>query len=54
VGKVHAMLEDYAENPLEMQIKAMSCIPNVPVHPGVAKYLKEKGFWKKELSIGKE
>jgi TRAP transporter TAXI family solute receptor len=54
VAKVHAMLEDYAKNPLEMQIKAMSCIPSVPVHPGVANYLKEKGFWKKELSIGKE
>ena len=54
VAKVHAMLEDYAENPLEMQIKAMSCVPEIPVHPGVANYLKEKGFWKNELSIGKE
>jgi TRAP transporter TAXI family solute receptor len=54
VGKIHAMLEDYAENPLEMQIKAMSSIPNVPVHPGVANYLKEKNVWKNELNIGKE
>jgi len=54
VEKVHAMLIEYAKDPLGMQIKAMSIIPEIPVHPGVVNYLQEKGVWKKELKIGKE
>lgn len=54
VEKVHAMLVEYAKDPLGMQIKAMSTIPEIPVHPGVVNYLKERGVWKKELKIGKE
>jgi len=54
VEKVHAMMAEYAKDPLGMQVKAMSTIPEIPVHPGVAKYLEEKGVWKKELKIGKE
>ena len=54
VAKVHAMLEEYANDPLGMQIKAANSIPEIPVHPGVADYLKEKGVWKKEFKIGKE
>ncbi len=54
VEKVHAMLGEYAKDPLGMQIKAMSTIPEIPVHPGVVNYLKEKGVWKKELKIGQE
>ena len=54
VAKVHATLKAYAADPLGMQVKAISSIPNIPVHPGVAKYLKEKGVWKNEFKIGKE
>lgn len=54
VAKVHATLKAYAEDPLGMQVKAISSIPDIPVHPGVAKYLKEKGVWKNEFKIGKE
>ena len=54
VAKIHAMLEEYAKDPLGMQIKAISTIPEIPVHPGVADYLKEKGVWKKEFKVGKE
>jgi len=54
VAKVHATLKAYAEDPLGMQVKAISSIPDIPVHPGVAKYLKEKGVWKDEFKIGKE
>lgn len=54
VEKVHAMLAAYAQDPLDMQVKAISTIPDIPVHPGVAKYLQEKGAWKKEFKVGKE
>lgn len=54
VAKVHATLVAFAEDPIGMQIKAISSIPDIPVHPGVAKYLKEKGAWKDEFKIGKE
>jgi hypothetical protein len=54
VAKVHATLKAYAEDPLGMQVKAISSIPDIPVHAGVAKYLKEKGVWQNEFKIGKE
>ncbi len=54
VAKVHATLKAYAEDPIGMQVKAISSIPDIPVHPGVAKYLKEKGVWRNEFKIGKE
>jgi TRAP transporter TAXI family solute receptor len=52
VAKIHGTLRAYAEDPLDMQVKAISTIPDIPVHPGVAKYLKEKGVWKNEFKIG--
>jgi uncharacterized protein len=54
VAKIHALLTDFGKDPLGMQINAMSGIPDIPVHPGVAKYLKEKGAWKEGLKIGQE
>ena len=54
VAKVHATLKVYAEDPLGMQVDAISSIPDIPVHPGVARYLKEKGVWKDSFKIGKE
>ncbi len=54
IEKVHAMMIDYARDPLGMQIRAIGSIPKIPVHPGVAKYLKEKGLWQKEWIVGEE
>ncbi|NWF57587.1 MAG: TAXI family TRAP transporter solute-binding subunit [Syntrophaceae bacterium] len=54
VAKVHAMLQEYAENPLGLNVNAIDSIAGVPVHPGVAKYLKEKGVWKQSWKIGPE
>lgn len=54
VANVHATLKVYAEDPLGMQVDAISSIPDIPVHPGVAKYLKERGVWKNAFKIGKE
>jgi TRAP transporter TAXI family solute receptor len=52
VAKIHAMLKEYAEDPLGIQLNAINNISEIPVHPGVAKYLKEKGVWKKSWKIG--
>jgi len=54
IEKVHAMMRDYARDPLGMQVKAIGSIPKIPVHPGVAKYLREKGLWQKEWIVGEE
>jgi len=37
----------------EMQEKGISAVQGVPVHPGVAKYLKEVGLWRTEWKVGK-
>jgi TRAP-type uncharacterized transport system substrate-binding protein len=54
VAKVHAMLQEYAEDPLGIQLNAINNISEIPVHPGVAKYLKEKGVWKQSWKIGQQ
>jgi uncharacterized protein len=36
------------------QVKGIRSIPEVPVHPGLAKYLKEKGLWDSSWKIGTE
>jgi uncharacterized protein len=53
ITNVNAYLEYYARDPVGMQVKAIDTAPTIPVHPGVAKYLKEKGFWKSNWTIGK-
>jgi TRAP transporter TAXI family solute receptor len=32
-------------DPIGIQVKAINAAPEIPVHPGLAKYLKEKGAW---------
>jgi TRAP transporter TAXI family solute receptor len=54
VQKIHAMLAEYAEDPLGIHVSAIDSIPEIPVHPGVAKYLKEKGVWKNTWKVGQE
>ncbi len=36
------------------QVKGIQSIPEVPVHPGLAKYLKEKGLWDPAWVIANE
>ena len=37
---------------LAFQTETINSIPDVPVHPGLARYLKEKGVWNKAWKIG--
>jgi uncharacterized protein len=53
IANVNAYLENWAKDPVGMQVKAIDTAPSIPVHPGVAKYLKEKGLWKSNWTIGK-
>jgi TRAP-type uncharacterized transport system substrate-binding protein len=36
------------------QVLGIKSIPEVPVHPGLAKYLKEKGLWDSSWKIASE
>jgi TRAP-type uncharacterized transport system substrate-binding protein len=36
------------------QVKGIKSIPEMPVHPGLAKYLKEKGLWDTSWVIATE
>jgi uncharacterized protein len=53
VANVNAYLAYWAKDPVGMQLKAIGAAPNIPVHPGVARYLKEKGVWNNSWAIGK-
>jgi len=44
--------EMFAKIGLEMNTTAIDSISDVPVHPGVAKYLKERGVWKSKWKVG--
>lgn len=53
LAATNSLLKIYAEDPIRNQIEAISEIPEIPIHPGVAKYLKEKGLWKPSWIVGK-
>jgi TRAP transporter TAXI family solute receptor len=53
LSPVMALLKFYAEAPLEIQVAGIDEAKDVPVHPGAAKFLKEKGVWKDYWKIGK-
>lgn len=53
IANVNAYLEYWARDPIGIQLKAIESANSIPVHPGVAKYLKEKGLWKNHWVIGK-
>ncbi|MDO8567390.1 MAG: TAXI family TRAP transporter solute-binding subunit, partial [Dehalococcoidales bacterium] len=44
--------DQFAKLGLEMNVRTIDSMPDIPVHPGVAKYLKEKGVWKSNWKIG--
>ncbi len=41
-----------AEDFVGFQVEAIQASKDIPVHPGLAKYLKEKGVWSDEWTIG--
>ncbi|MEM1545766.1 MAG: TAXI family TRAP transporter solute-binding subunit [Candidatus Methanomethylicia archaeon] len=47
----HAYFSEFAKDPIGFQVKAISLWPDLPVHPGLAKILKEHGAWKDEWKI---
>jgi uncharacterized protein len=50
---ISSTLKFYAlGNPIDYQVNGIAEAKGIPVHPGVAKYLKEKGLWKDEWVIG--
>ena len=53
LGPVNAVLKYYADHAIDMQLKGIEEAKDIPVHPGVAKYLKEKGLWKDHWIVGK-
>lgn len=52
LAPVMKLLEFYSADPLAAQVTGIDEARDVPVHPGVAKYLKEKGVWKDYWKIG--
>jgi hypothetical protein len=51
--KQHKHFKEFAQDPIGVQVKAISSAPHVPVHPGLAKLLKEHGVWRPEWKIAK-
>ncbi|MDO8569163.1 MAG: TAXI family TRAP transporter solute-binding subunit [Dehalococcoidales bacterium] len=49
---VNQTFKEVAEKGVQMTVQAIDSLPNIPVHPGVAKYLKEKGVWKNTWKVG--
>ena len=52
---VSKIMDVYAhkEGPMNLQLHGIEEAKDIPVHPGVAKYLKERKVWKKHWKIGK-
>jgi TRAP-type uncharacterized transport system substrate-binding protein len=51
LGKMTAYLRRFAEDPIGLQVTAVSSAPEIPVHPGLAKLLKEYGVWKDSWKV---
>jgi TRAP-type uncharacterized transport system substrate-binding protein len=52
--KMTAYFKEFAADPIGFQVKAISIAPDVPVHPGLAKLLKEYGAWNEAWRIASE
>lgn len=53
LAPINATLKFFATKPLEIIAGGMDAGKGLPIHPGSAKYLKEKGIWKDGWKIGK-
>lgn len=51
--EMNSGFSELAEKGMGLTVSAIDALPNIPVHPGLAKYLKEKGLWKDSWKIGK-
>ena len=49
--KMTKNFSDFADDPVGLQVIAISTAPEVPVHPGLAKLLKEYGVWGSEWKV---
>ena len=54
LAKLDSGFVPLAEDVAAFQVKGIQSIPEVPVHPGLAKYLKEKGLWDSSWTIATE
>ncbi|MEM1528282.1 MAG: TAXI family TRAP transporter solute-binding subunit [Sulfolobales archaeon] len=52
LAKLNPMFRLLADDFVGMQVRGIEANSNVPVHPGLAKYLKEKGVWRDHWKIG--
>jgi TRAP-type uncharacterized transport system substrate-binding protein len=52
--KLDAGFGPLAQDFAGFQVRGIQSIPEVPVHPGLAKYLKEKGLWDSSWKIATE
>ena len=50
--KISKAFNLFASDPRDVTISAISAAPDVPVHPGAAKYYKEIGIWKSDWIAG--
>jgi TRAP-type uncharacterized transport system substrate-binding protein len=53
LANMSAYYKEFAEDPIDMQVSGVSLAPEVPVHPGLAKILKEYGVWKDSWKIAR-
>jgi len=51
LAKYDPMFKQLAEDFVGMQVRGIERVPHIPVHPGLAKFLKEKGVWREEWKI---
>jgi len=52
LAEIDPAYSQIAENFLDFQVEATNASKFVPLHPGLAKYFKEKGVWNEEWKIG--
>ena len=54
LAPINGVLKAYAGiGPLKLQVQGIDAAKDIPVHPGTAKYLKEKGLWKDSWKVGR-
>ena len=51
LAKMTKYFEPFAGDPIGLQVHGISVAPEVPVHPGLAKLLKEYGVWREAWKI---
>lgn len=52
LAEIDPAFSQVAEDFLGFQIEAINAAKFVPLHPGLAKYMKEKGVWNEEWKVG--